>query len=171
VDLTKKVGESLKEIVKNVKKVTDLVNEIATASQEQSDGVGQIGKAITQMDQVIQQNAANAEETASATEELSAQANRLLSLVDKIAKEVGNKEVETHKDKPGAVSKPDISKEPINRTVIRDKKVSNNSQNSQHIIFAKENGNGKTRGFGKRHSPELDADAIIPADEEAFKDF
>ena len=84
VGLTKKVEDSLKEIVKNVKKVTDLVNEIATASQEQSDGTGQIGKAISQMDQVIQQTAANAEETASASEELSAQASSLLSLVDRI---------------------------------------------------------------------------------------
>jgi len=53
VDLTKKVEASLKEIVKNVKKVTNLVNEIANASQEQSEGVGQVGKAISQMDQVI----------------------------------------------------------------------------------------------------------------------
>ena len=44
------------------------------------------------MDQVIQQNAANAEETAAASEELSAQAQSLLSLVDRIAGEVGNKE-------------------------------------------------------------------------------
>ncbi|MEP9412651.1 MAG: hypothetical protein HRF42_14910 [Candidatus Brocadia sp.] len=171
VELTNKVGVSLKEIVKNVKKVTDLVNEIANASQEQSEGVSQVGKAITQMDQVIQQNAANAEETASASEELSAQANSLLSLVDKIAKEAGNKEVETHEDKHRAVNKPDIAKEPVNRTVARDKRVSNNRRDSEHIMRGKGNRNGEERGLAKRHSTGLDADAIIPMDEDSFKDF
>ena len=70
-----------------VKKVTDLVNEIATASSEQTNGIEQISKAIQQMDQVVQQNAANAEETASASEELSSQAQGLNGLVDKIASE------------------------------------------------------------------------------------
>lgn len=173
VELTNKVGESLKEIVKNVKKVTDLVNEIANASQEQSEGVSQVGKAITQMDQVIQQNAANAEETASASEELSAQANSLLSLVDKIDKEAGDREAETHEDKPQAVNKPDIAKEPAKRTVIRGKTVSHNRRNNERVILisGNGNGNGKVRGIGKIHPPELEADAIIPMDEEAFKDF
>lgn len=91
VELTKKVEESLKGIVVNVRKVTNLISEISQASQEQSEGVTQAGKAISQMDQVIQQNAASAEETASASEELSSQASILLSLVDKIANEAGNK--------------------------------------------------------------------------------
>ena len=71
-----------------VKKVTDLVNEIATASSEQTNGIEQISKAIQQMDQVVQQNAANAEETAAASEELSSQAQGLNGLVDKISSEV-----------------------------------------------------------------------------------
>ncbi len=93
VDLTHKVEGSLKGIVANVKKVTDLVHEISHASQEQSEGVAQVGKAISQMDQVTQQNAGSAEETASASEELSSQATVLLSLVEKVAREVGNGDV------------------------------------------------------------------------------
>lgn len=172
VELTNKVGESLKEIVKNVKKVTDLVNEIANASQEQSEGVSQVGKAITQMDQVIQQNAANAEETASASEELSAQANSLLSLVDKIAKEAGNKEEDAQeKDKTQRANKPNGAREPVNRTVARDKKVSDNGRNDEHMVHGKGNGNGKEHGLSKRQSVCSDADKIIPMDDEAFKDF
>lgn len=171
VELTNKVGASLKEIVKNVKKATDLVNEIANASQEQSEGVSQVGKAITQMDQVIQQNAANAEETASASEELSAQANSLLSLVDKIAQESGNRKAETHKDKPQVENKPDQATEPVQISVRRNKKVVTNKQNTDLVTHDKSNGNGKRRGFGNRHSTGLSADAIIPMDEEAFKDF
>ncbi len=88
-DLVKHSSEILKEIVSKAKKVTDLVNEISNASKEQAEGIDQVSKAITQMDQVTQQNAANAEETASSSEELSAQAESLRALVDRIAREVG----------------------------------------------------------------------------------
>ena len=55
----------------------NLVEEIAAASQEQAQGIGQIGKAVTEMDKVVQQTAANAEESASASEEMSAQAQQM----------------------------------------------------------------------------------------------
>lgn len=70
-------GVVFAEIVNSVKKVADLNNEIASASEEQSNGISQIGKAMNQMDQVTQQNAAAAEETAAAAEELSAQSESL----------------------------------------------------------------------------------------------
>ncbi len=70
-------GVVFAEIVDSVKKVADLNNEIATASEEQSNGIGQIGKAMNQMDQTTQQNAAAAEQTAAAAEELSAQSENL----------------------------------------------------------------------------------------------
>jgi methyl-accepting chemotaxis protein len=67
-------GESLNEIVAAVVKVSDLIGEIATASNEQAQGIGQINQGLSQIDNVTQQNSANAEETASASEELSEQA-------------------------------------------------------------------------------------------------
>ncbi|MDQ1273595.1 MAG: methyl-accepting chemotaxis protein, partial [Planctomycetota bacterium] len=171
VELTNKVGGSLKEIVKNVRKVTDLVNEIDNASQEQSEGVSQVGKAINQMDQVIQQNAANAEETASASEELSAQANSLLSLVDKIAREAGNKEKEAQENKAQKVNSPNRAKESVNKTVVWDKNVLNNRRNNEHVVHGKGNGNGKEQKFSERHSVCANANKIIPLNDEAFKDF
>lgn len=86
--LVKRTKEVFTEVVTQVKKVTDLTNEIATASQEQTNGIEQISKAIQQMEQVVQQNAANAEETAAASEELTSQAQGLNTLVEKIAREV-----------------------------------------------------------------------------------
>ncbi|MGZ3804386.1 MAG: methyl-accepting chemotaxis protein [Pseudobdellovibrionaceae bacterium] len=74
-------GVVLAEIVTAVKKVADLNNEIANASEEQRNGIVQIGKAMNQMDEVTQQNAAAAEETAAAAEELSAQSESLRSSV------------------------------------------------------------------------------------------
>jgi len=80
-DQANQSGIVFAEIVSSVKKVADLNNEIASASEEQSNGIVQIGKAMNQMDQVTQQNAAAAEETAAAAEELSAQSESLKSNV------------------------------------------------------------------------------------------
>ncbi len=84
VNVAHEVEQGLKQIDEVVGKVTGLINEVASASKEQADGVDQITKAMTQMDQVTQSNAANAEESASASEELSAQANELNHMVDQL---------------------------------------------------------------------------------------
>jgi methyl-accepting chemotaxis protein len=81
VDIAAEVGKTLGEIVESVSKTTDLVGEIAAASAEQSQGIDQINTAMAQMDKVTQQNAANAEESASASEELNAQSESLQSMV------------------------------------------------------------------------------------------
>ncbi len=78
-------GEVLKNIVGAVKKVSDLNNEIASASAEQSNGISQISKAMNELDQATQRNAASAEETAASSEEMSAQAVELQSLVSQLS--------------------------------------------------------------------------------------
>ena len=87
--LSGKCGDALQDIVNNVKKATDLTNEIKNASIEQSEGIGQVNNAIQQMDQVTQQNAANAEETASASEEMTAQTENLMDQIKTLASLVG----------------------------------------------------------------------------------
>lgn len=82
-------GEVLSEIVNSVKKVSDLNGEIATASEEQSNGIAQISKAMNQMDQVTQENAAASEESAAASEELSSQAGSLRASVQHLSMIVG----------------------------------------------------------------------------------
>ena len=74
-------GEVLLEIVSSVKRVTDIVGEIAAASREQSAGVEQISKAMSQMDQVTQQNSAQTEELSATAQSLSSGAEQLQSLV------------------------------------------------------------------------------------------
>ena len=71
-------GRTMEEIVASVKRVSDLVAEIAAASQEQSAGIGQVNSAVTQMEQVVQQNASLVEEASAATESMQAQASSLL---------------------------------------------------------------------------------------------
>jgi methyl-accepting chemotaxis protein len=74
-------GKTMQEIVGSVKQVSDLIAEIAAASQEQSTGIGQVNTAITQMDQVVQQNASLVEEATAATESMKDQARTLLQSV------------------------------------------------------------------------------------------
>lgn len=85
-------GIVLAEIVTSVKKVADLNGEIASASEEQSKGIEQIGKAMNHLDEVTQQNAAASEEAAAAAEELSAQSGSLMGSVDALNKVVTGKE-------------------------------------------------------------------------------
>ncbi len=89
VDIAAEVGKVLEEIVQGIGKTTDLVSEIAAASQEQSQGIDQVNTAMAQLDKVTQQNAANAEESASASEELSAQAEQMNDVVGELVALVG----------------------------------------------------------------------------------
>lgn len=79
--LVKQSGEALEDIVSAGQKVNDIVAEIAAASQEQTSGIHQVNKAISQMDEMTQQNAALVEEAASASTSMSAQAQSLLERV------------------------------------------------------------------------------------------
>jgi methyl-accepting chemotaxis protein-1 (serine sensor receptor) len=74
-------GETLSGIVSSVKKVSDIVAEIAAASQEQSSGIEQVNKAIMQMDEVTQQNAALVEQAAAASKSMEDQAQKMVELM------------------------------------------------------------------------------------------
>jgi len=80
-DLVNKSGETLDEIVTAVKKVNDIVAEISTASDEQATGLDEINKAMGEMDEMTQQNAALVEQAAAASESLSSQAENLEALI------------------------------------------------------------------------------------------
>ncbi len=79
--LVNQSGETLEEIVNAVKRVSDIIAEIAAASQEQSSGIEQVNKAVMQMDEVTQQNAALVEEAAAASESLDQQARGLKEMI------------------------------------------------------------------------------------------
>ena len=74
-------GATLEEIVGSVKKVSDIIAEIASAGQEQASGIDQINKAVTQMDEMTQQNAALVEEAAASSEAMNDQAVSLDDLI------------------------------------------------------------------------------------------
>ena len=82
-EIAESTSEALAEIVSSVTKVTDLVGEIAAASNEQAQGINQTNQALSQIDQVTQQNTASAEESAAASEELSGQAAHMKEMMSR----------------------------------------------------------------------------------------
>ncbi len=81
VKMAEQAGKLLDEMVPSIKKTSDLVQEIALASQEQSAGVGQINSAMGQLNKATQQNASASEELAATAEEMGGQAEQLQELM------------------------------------------------------------------------------------------
>ncbi|MDH1902362.1 methyl-accepting chemotaxis protein [Comamonas aquatica] len=74
-------GESMQEIVASVRRVTDLIGEISASATEQRDGIGQVNQAVSNLDQMTQQNAALVEESSAAATSMNEQAQRLADVV------------------------------------------------------------------------------------------
>jgi methyl-accepting chemotaxis protein len=75
------VAESIRSITEEASRVKNLVEEVTTGSQEQAQGIEQVAKAVTLMEQVTQRNAANAEQGAAAAGQLTAQSQALQEIV------------------------------------------------------------------------------------------
>lgn len=84
-ELVNKSGDTMREVVTAIKQVNDIMAEIASASAEQSSGLDEIDRAVSQMDEMTQQNAALVEEAAAASENLLSQADLLTNKVNQFA--------------------------------------------------------------------------------------
>jgi methyl-accepting chemotaxis protein len=115
-ELVTKTSQDFGEVAKAADAVGKLVAEIAGASDEQAQGIGQVSEAVGEMDKAIQQNAAHAEESASASEEMSAQAKEMKTSVQKLITlvagqgarpgEDGYQNAGKRRGKPGGVEPP-----------------------------------------------------------------
>src|SRR5258706_9988554 len=94
--LVNDAGQTMSDIVNQVKRVTDIMAEITAASQEQTSGIEQINQAITQMDQVTQQNAALVEEAAAAAASLQEEAGSLSQVGSGFKLEGGQRPASIH---------------------------------------------------------------------------
>jgi myosin heavy subunit len=90
VDISSKVAQALNEIVAKARQVDELASEVASASRQQTQGITQINTAVGQMDKVTQSNAASAEESAAAAEELNSQAIMMKDAVSELTRLVGD---------------------------------------------------------------------------------
>lgn len=126
--LVNESGETLNEIVNGVKKVGDIISEIAAASSEQSAGIDQINKAVSQMDEMTQQNAALAEEASAASESSVSKAVDMVKLVEffrtNSSSAVSSNDTGSSNNKPVAQSAPSRTRtnkvKPAPRTVVDD---------------------------------------------------
>lgn len=119
--LVNRSGETLQGIVSSVKRVTDIVGEIAAASGEQSTGIEQVNTAMTQMDQVTQSNSAQTEELSATAQSLSEQAAHLLELVGTFTLSHGGK---NGRDRQGFQSREAISTHTVGTNLVLDAKNS-----------------------------------------------
>ena len=111
-EISAKVAKSLEEIVGKARQVDEMAGEVATASQEQSQGILQVNTAVTEMDKVTQSNAASAEESASAAEEMTAQAEALKEAVAELLRLVDGQKTYT-----GSSVKPSAAR-PVQHTTV-----------------------------------------------------
>lgn len=108
--LVESAGETIREVVSSVRRVTDIMDEISAASQEQSSGIEQVNQAVAQMDEVTQQNAALVQQASSAASSLEEQAARLESVVSSFRLEEGESRTQhaplTAPQQPPALMRP-----------------------------------------------------------------
>jgi len=104
VELAEQAGVMFDALVPNIRKTSDLVQEISAASEEQTSGVRQINSAVGQLNETTQQNAASAEELAATSEEMNAQAENLERLMAVFKQRVDEEARRTHGGKGAGVS-------------------------------------------------------------------
>src|SRR4029453_446326 len=121
-ECTAKVEESLAHIAERVNSTDSLVAEIATAAREQAQGIEQINVAIAQLDKISQSNSASAEESASAAEELDAQAAALKEMVERLRQLVGC-----------AAASPPSSPAPTSRFTVSSRAAPATARPSAHV--------------------------------------
>ncbi|EPC01244.1 hypothetical protein L861_11765 [Litchfieldella anticariensis FP35 = DSM 16096] len=80
-DLVKSTGRTMQEIVESIERITDVIGEISTGAKEQSQGIGQVNTAITELDNMTQHNAAMVEESSTAADEMREQVERMNALL------------------------------------------------------------------------------------------
>jgi len=129
-DLVNQSGNALEEIVGSVKRVSDIIAEIATANQEQSTGIEQVNQSVLQMDESTQQNAAMVEQVAAASETLGEQSNELnqmmsffsLSSNEKLSSYDGQEQRSSNR--PWSEGEPSSSKPTLNIAAAKSKHLS-----------------------------------------------
>jgi len=160
--LVGKTKEVFAGVAEQVKKVTDLISEIAAASDEQKNGVMQISKAVQQMDQGVQQNAANAEETAASSHELSEQAQGLNALIERVAIEINIDNNDGQTAKKSLLPAKTAEVKQLYAPATAQKRFSDTPK-----TYKENNGSGKNNALHAGMRPEQ----IIPLEKNNFEGF
>ncbi len=163
VAVSTEAAEAIKAISESSSKVAGLVNEIAAAAKEQAQGIDQINTAVAQMDKVTQGNAANAEESASASEELSAQARELNDMVEALVAIVGGSSSDANRMQVHSVSHKPVSTSRKGNTVNH---LTTQNRSGQPMIAK----SGSTKGHDAK--PQIvSPKQMIPLDDDELSQF
>jgi methyl-accepting chemotaxis protein len=163
-ELTKSTQEAFKDNVAISSKISQLVDEIATASQEQAHGIAQINRAVSDMDKIVQQSAANAEQSASVSAEMNTQVHQLKDGFDELNGVVGGNDSPT-----GSAYKDQFDSSAAKSGKFRKADKRNEGRKlllseTHKEVRKKENAHSqKTKG--------LKPEQIIPFGDSDFKDF
>jgi len=141
-------------------KIKDLVNEIAAATSEQSHGISQVNIAVAEMDKVTQRTAANAEESASASEELNAQAEQMKGYVAELVQIVGGSSQSVTSAGGRGASRVLLQRGRSGRSGAKRAVLSN---------FKPDLKGRKLLASGRTHA--VSPEEIIPMEDEGFRDF
>ncbi|MBI5581205.1 MAG: hypothetical protein HY895_18810 [Deltaproteobacteria bacterium] len=147
-----KTNSAFSQVADSVQKATGVIGEIAAASRDQAQSIAQISTAVASMDKMVQEAAANAEESAALSVEMSTQADTLMSVVDKLAGLVGG-------DKARTIGRP--------KKVLRAQKAASPVPAGQASVPNKFKGKKSASSSSRSPRPE----EVIPLDEADFKDF
>jgi methyl-accepting chemotaxis protein len=154
-ELTNATQEAFKENAEISKKIGQLVDEIATASEEQSHGITQVNTAVAEMDKVTQSTAASAEESAAASEELNAQAEQMKVYVRDLVAVVGGR---TNGRGSGEIGGSDRHEQTVDRKALSSPLKKKNA--GRQLAFR-----------GKESAKVIDPEKVIPMNDGGFKDF
>ncbi|MBU3949781.1 MAG: MCP four helix bundle domain-containing protein [Proteobacteria bacterium] len=163
-ELVTKTNKAFQDVSTTTSKVGELVGEIAAASKEQSQGIEQINKAVAEMDKIVQRNAANAEESASASGQMNAQAEQLKQYVGDLVLVIGGKQ---HTN--GLYSSRSLLKSGGRETQNSDRRRYKYEEQSA-LPDPDSSSYERKQGVG-RDNKKLKPEQLIPMDEDDFKDF
>ncbi|MBD3240158.1 MAG: hypothetical protein GF331_06195, partial [Chitinivibrionales bacterium] len=175
VDLAKQSVDTMENVTGSAAKAADLVGEIAAASKEQSQGIEQVNTAVSQMEKVTQNNAANAEESASASSELADQARRLDEVVGQLVGVVHGSDGRT--DHTGSATSHGSAGHTAGANGhVRSGPVDATKRAVDHVVPpARSGGNGRATPVGQRKRPasamQRKPEQVIPLDDDGADDF
>ncbi len=166
--IVSKTNEAFAKVAGSTRKIGELVGEISAASKEQAQGIDQISKAVSAMDKVVQRNAASAEESASASEEMNGQAGTLKGFVTELVALVG--QTEHGRDEVLEGDGEGALQEEASLGCSSQSRAGN--PKTLPVSTMRKSGSGRIKGAGKAPGiRKVSPDQVIPLDEGDFKEF
>ena len=169
-ELTNSTQEAFKDNVASNLKISQLVDEIATASQEQAHGIAQINHAVAEMDKVVQLAAYNSESSATASDTMNSEVSRLKEYFEEFVELVGSKASGVSREFSAASNSQvkSTAKSGVKTTVTARKTI------AAPVAFGKDKGKDlkrKTIAAPKEKSKTMRPEEVIPFEKDDFNDF